>query len=51
MRLNSSDIEVKLNKDLRLEEGLYMNCCTEGDVQRRSERGGHGATGIKRKGQ
>ena len=35
MRLNSSDIEVKLVNDLKLEEHLYMDCFREIDVRRR----------------
>ncbi|KHN98909.1 uncharacterized protein MAM_03371 [Metarhizium album ARSEF 1941] len=35
MRLNPSDIEVKLVNDLKLEEHLYMDCFREIDVRRR----------------
>ncbi|QUC19953.1 uncharacterized protein UV8b_04194 [Ustilaginoidea virens] len=37
MRLNSSDIEVKLVNDLKIEEHLYMDCFQEIDVRRRKK--------------
>jgi hypothetical protein len=51
MRLNSSDIEVKLVNDLKLEENLYMDCFREIDVRRRrklSAKKRTGGIGVRR---
>lgn len=51
MRLNSSDIEVKLVNDLKLEEHLYMDCFREIDVRRRRKLSAKKRPGGSRRGE